>query len=83
MDRIARRVLEMLEEVRPGTIVAVWADASVSAHRSLGFRCRTLPNGMREEPLTSFVKELERSALGSIEGRLRQAAELTTTPIVP
>ncbi len=80
MDHLA---LEMLEEVRPGTIVAVWADGSVSAHRSLGFRYRTLPNGTREEPLTSFVKDLERPVLAPIEGRLRQAAELTTTPIVP
>jgi len=59
MERVARQVFEMLAEVRLGTVVAVWRDGSVSDHRSLGFRYRTLPDGSREEPITSFVKDME------------------------
>ncbi|MEO6101196.1 MAG: hypothetical protein ABIQ34_12860 [Tepidiformaceae bacterium] len=76
MDRIAQRVFEMLAEVRPGTIVAVWQDGAVSAHRSLGFRFRTLPDGSREEPLTSFVKGVDGRSVASIGEQLRLAVEV-------
>ncbi len=68
----------MLAEVRPGTIVAVWQDGSVFAHRSLGFRFRTLPDGSREEPLTSFVKDVDGRSVASIDERLRRALKVVT-----
>ena len=43
-ERVVKQVFDMLQEVRLGTVVAVWSDGGVSAHRDLGFRYRTLPS---------------------------------------
>jgi len=80
MERVAKQLFEMLEEVRLGTIVAVWRDGSVSAHRSLGFRYRTLPDGSREEPMTSFVKEGEVRSVAMILTRIQRAIGIGTEP---
>ena len=54
-DRVVTQVFTMLQEVRLGTVVAVWADGGVSAHRDLAFRHRVLPTGRRETPIATFV----------------------------
>ena len=73
IDGVVNEVFRVLDEVRPGTVVAIWPDGSVSAHRSLGFRHRVTPEGMREEPVTSFVRATELPSVREIEERLRHA----------
>ena len=80
MRRVTERVSEMLADVQLGTIVAVWRDGSVSVHRSLGFRYRTLPDGTRDEPLTSFVKDIDVPSLAEIQVRVQRALGMGTAP---
>lgn len=72
-ERVVKQVFDMLQEVRIGTIVAVWGDGGVSAHRDLAFRYRTLPTGEREAPLTSFVSNGEIPSVTDIRDRIKQA----------
>ena len=62
-----------LEAAALGTVVAVWRSGEVSAHRNLGFRHRLLPDGSREEPLTSFIKAQREFSLAELKARIEQA----------
>lgn len=73
-ERVVMRVFEMLQEVRLGTVVAVWWDGGVSAHRDLGFRHRTLPSGKREEPVATFVKDNQLRSIIEIRERIKRAS---------
>ena len=73
VEDVAREVFRELQEARLGTVVAVWRDGGVSAHRHLGFRHRRLPDGSREQPLTSFVKDLRVFSVADIRARIERA----------
>ena len=75
-ERVVKQVFDMLQEVRLGTIVAVWSDGGVSAHRDLGFRFRVLPTGQREEPLTTFVADGTVPSVADIRERIKRAVGL-------
>ena len=77
-ERVVKQVFDMLQEVRLGTIVAVWSDGGVSAHRDLGFRYRVLPNGQKEEALTTFVSDGFVPSVADIRERIKRAAGLVT-----
>ncbi len=72
LDRVVRQVYEMLMEVRLGTIVAVWWDGGVSAHRDLGFRQRVLPNGSRETPVVTFIADGQVPSVAEIRERIKK-----------
>jgi hypothetical protein len=75
VDALALEVYDLLGTVRVGTVVAVWADGTVSDHRHLGFRYRTLPDGKHEEPVTSFVAAGIRPYVQDIAARINAAFE--------
>lgn len=75
-ERVLRQVFDMLQEVRLGTVVAVWSDGGVSAHRDLGFRFRTLPSGRKEEALTTFIADGAVPSVTEIRERIKRAAGL-------
>lgn len=70
---LAREVYAVLAGSRIGVVVAVWADGGVSAHRQLGFRHRSLPGGIREQPVMTFVAGPETPSAWDIEARLDEA----------
>jgi hypothetical protein len=72
-DRVVTQVFNMLQEVRLGTIVAVWADGGVSAHRDLAFRHRVLPDGRRESPLATFVATSDVPSVVAIRDQIKRA----------
>lgn len=73
LDRIVLQVFEMLREVRLGTVVAVWWDGGVSAHRDLAFRHRVLPSGQREAPIATFVADGRMVSVTDIRERILRA----------
>jgi|GEM_PF-6847121 len=77
LDRVVLRVFEMLREVRLGTVVAVWWDGGVSAHRDLAFRHRVLPSGKREEPIATFVADGRLMSVTDIRERILRAPGVT------
>jgi hypothetical protein len=79
LDRIVLRVFEMLREVRLGTVVAVWWDGGVSAHRDLAFRYRVLPSGQREEPIATFVADGGMVSVAEIRERILRSPGVTLT----
>jgi hypothetical protein len=72
-DRVVTQVFTMLLEVRLGTVVAVWADGGVSAHRDLAFRHRMLPSGVRETPLATFVASAQVPSVVDIREQIKRA----------
>ena len=72
IESVVNEIFRTLQDVRLGTIVAIWPDGSVSSHRSLGFRHRVTPEGVREEPLTSFVRANELPSVREIEAKVRR-----------
>jgi hypothetical protein len=83
IDGVVNEVLRMLEEVRLGTVVAVWPDGSVSSHRSLGFRRRVTPEGVQQEPVTSFVRASELQSAREIQEKLRRTLTHGAPPSSP
>ena len=77
LDRVVLRVFEMLREVRLGTVVAVWWDGGVSAHRDLAFRHRILPSGERETPIATFVADGGLVSVTEIRERILRAPGVT------
>lgn len=77
LDRVVLRVFEMLREVRLGTIVAVWWDGGVSAHRDLAFRHRILPSGEREQPIATFVADGKMVSVTEIRERILRSPGVT------
>ena len=73
VEALATRVYERLGTVRVGTVVAVWADGGISDHRHLGFRSRSLPDGRKEQPVTSFVAAGIRPYVQDIAARITAA----------
>ena len=73
-EATAREVYELLSRSRLGTVVAVWNDGSISAHRELGFRYRSLGDGRREEPLITFVSAPELPPAWQIAERIEAAS---------
>ncbi len=76
LEFVVNRVFEVLQEVRFGSVVAVWTDGGVSSHRNLGFRYRTLPSGAREEPVATFVRSSVVPTVREIRDRILHAAGL-------
>ena len=72
-DALSREVYELLSHSRIGTVVAVWADGTTSAHRQLGFRYRSLGGGVREEPLVTFVSSPDLPSAREIAQRIDAA----------
>ena len=72
-EQVVNRVFAMLTEMRLGTVVAVWADGGVSAHRDLGFRHRVRPEGEREEPVATFVSFTQVPSVLEIRERIKRA----------
>lgn len=72
-ESVSREVFEMLSQSQLGFVIAVWSNGEVSAHRQLGFRNRTVPDGRREAPLTSFVRFTSLPSVYDIKGRIERA----------
>jgi hypothetical protein len=72
-EQVSRDVYELLSRSRIGTVVAVWADGAISAHRQLGFRYRSIGNGLREAPLTPFVSSPDLPSAWQIRERIDAA----------
>ena len=72
-EQVVNRVFAMLSDMRLGTVIAVWQDGGVSAHRDLGFRYRVLPSGEREVPVTTFVSFTEVPSVIEIRERIKAA----------
>jgi hypothetical protein len=73
VDELAAAVYERLGIVDIGTVVAIWANGEITAHRHLGFRFRVLPDGKRESPVTSFVAAGIRPYIQDIAARIKAA----------
>jgi len=76
LDLVVKQVIDMLAEVRLGSVVAVWHDGGVSSHRDLAFRFRVLPSGQREEPVVTFVANNEVRSVTEIRERILKASGL-------
>ena len=76
LELVVNRVYEVLQEVRFGSVVAVWTDGGVSSHRDLGFRYRTLPSGAREEPVATFVRSSVVPTVREIRDRILHVSGL-------
>ena len=76
VEDVAGDVTRELEAATLGTVVAVWRSDEVSTHRHLGFCHRLLPDGSREEPLTSFVKAQRAFSLEEVTARIERALSL-------
>ena len=83
IDGVVSEVFRMLQEVHLGTVIAIWPDGSVSSHRSLGFRHRVTPEGVREEPVTSFVRATELPSVREIGEKLRRVLTYGAPPSSP
>lgn len=76
LEFVVNRVYETLTEARLGSVVAVWSDGGVSAHRDLAFRFRRLPDGSREEPVVTFVRNGSMPTVREIRDRILHASGL-------
>ena len=58
-----------------GTVVAFWESGEVSVHDQLAFRRRSLPAGVHDEPLVTFVRFTSGVSRRAISERIAAALE--------
>ena len=72
-DEVVGRVVDGLTGAPLRSVVAVWLDGEVSAHRDLAFRFRYLPGGNREEPLATFLRNVQIRSESELRSRIERA----------